>query len=159
MSKKRKRELLLRLPSGTEAYLEMNTVEQILKDKGLDPTGDVQRFHTANVLRRILRYMPRLSGLLVKATIVQTNIQKPVIVTDAPEAEYLFEGKVMVSSFKTPEGWRSPKGKPKKVAINRNLKYTKHPHTAAGPHWDKALSTAEGKAMAADLQRFIERKR
>lgn len=33
-------------------------VAEILRRKGLDMNGDVQRFHTANVLRRIVRYMP-----------------------------------------------------------------------------------------------------
>ena len=160
MSRKR----LFRLPSGMVAYLEMNSVDKILRDKGLDPAGDVQRFHTANVLRRIIKYMPFLSGMLVKLTIAQTDISRPVIVTDAPEAEYLFEGKVMVdpknnaAGFMTPEGWRSRKGCVK-VRTDRDLKYTKMKNPRAGSHWDKALSAAEGKAMAADLQRYVERKR
>ena len=160
MSRKR----LFRLPSDIAAYLEMNSVDKIIRDKGLDPAGDLQRFHTANVLRRIIKYMPFLSGMLVKLTIAQTVISKPEIVTDAPEAEFLFEGKVMVdpknnaAGFMTPEGWRSRKGCTK-VRTERNLKYTKTKNPRAGPHWHKALSATEGKAMAADLQRYNERKR
>ena len=75
---------LFRLPSGTVAYLEMNSVGKILKDKGLDAAGDVQQFHTANVLRRIKRYMPFVSGMTYKVTVAQTNIKKPEIIT----AEY-----------------------------------------------------------------------
>ncbi len=161
MSRKR----LFRLPNGTVAYLEMNSVAQVLKDKGLDATGDVQQFHTANVLRRITKYMPFLSGMLIKETIAQTNIRKPEIVTDAPEGQYLFRGKVMVGvrsnapGFMTPEGWRSRKGEIKKVATSRNLVYTRTKNPRAGPRWDIAVSTHEGKAMAADAQRYIERKR
>lgn len=59
----RKKMQLFRLPNGTIAYLEMNSVDQILKDKGLDANGDAQRFHTANVLKRVKRYMPFVSGL------------------------------------------------------------------------------------------------
>ena len=160
MSRKR----LFRLPSGTVAYLEMNSVAQVLKDKGLDANGDLQRFHTANVLRRIIKYMPFLSGMLIKLTIAQTVISKPEIITDAPEAEYLFEGKVMVdpkinaSGFMTPEGWRSRKGCVK-VRTSRNLRYTKINNHRAGPRWDIAVSVREGKAMAADAQRYNERKR
>ena len=155
---------LFRLPGGAAAYLEMHSVAQILRDKGLDATGDVQQFHTANVLRRITKYMPFLSGMLVKLTIAQTVISRPEIVTDAPEAHYLFVGKVMVdpktgvAGFMTPEGWRSRKGC-KKVRTSRDLKYTKTKNTRAGPRWDLALSNREGKAMAADAQRYIERKR
>ncbi len=160
MSKKR----IYRLPSGTVAYLEMNKIEQVLRDKGLHKTGDVQQFHTANVLRRIVKYMPRLTGMLIKETIVQTAINTPEIVTDAPEGQYLFRGKVMVGvrsgtpGFMTPEGWRSRRGEPKKVATSRNLVYTKK-NPQAGPRWDIAVSTNEGKAMAADAQRYIERRR
>lgn len=160
MSKKR----IFRLPSGTVAYLEMNSVQQILRDKGLHETGDVQQFHTANVLRRIIKYMPFLSGMLIKLTIVQTVISRPEIVTDAPEGQYLFRGKVMVdpkngaAGFMTPEGWRSRKGCVK-VRTSRDLKYTKIKNPRAGPRWDIAVSTREGKAMAADAQRYIERKR
>lgn len=159
MSRKR----LFRLPDGTVAYLEMNSVAKVMQDKGLNATGDVQQFHTANVLRRITKYMPFLSGMLIKVTIVQTNIKKPEIVTDAPEGQYLFRGKVMVdpktgaAGFMTPEGWRSRKGC-SKVRTNRDLRYTKTKNRRAGPRWDIAVSTHEGKAMAADAQRYIARK-
>lgn len=155
---------LYRLPDGTIAYLEMNPVGQILKDKGLDAGGDVQKFHTANVLRRIKRYMPFVSGMTYKVTVAQTDINKPEIVTDTPYAKYLFYGLVMidpklgVAGFMTPEGWRSRKGSVK-VRTGRNLVYNRTKNPQAGPRWDKALSAAEGKAMAADLQRYIARKR
>ena len=77
-----------RLPDGTVAYLEMHSVQQILKDKGLDSSGDVQMFHTQNVLRRIVRYMPYQSGMTIKVTAAQTNIRKPLIVTDTPSARF-----------------------------------------------------------------------
>lgn len=154
---------LFRLPEGTIAYLEMNSVGQILKDKGLDANGDVQRFHTANVLKRIKRYMPFVSGMTYKVTVAQTDISRPYIITDTPYAKYLFYGKVMIdpkinaAGFMTPEGWRSRKGSVK-VRTSRNLVYTRTKNPQVGPRWDKALSAAEGRAMAADLQRYIARK-
>ncbi len=154
---------LFRLPNGTIAYLEMNSVKQILKDKGLDAAGDVQRFHTANVLRRIKRYMPYVSGMTYKATVAQTDISQPYIVTDTPYAKYLFYGMLMIdpkinaAGFLTPEGWRSRRGS-KKVLTKRHLKYTKTKNPNAGPRWDRSLSATEGKAMAADLQRYLKRR-
>lgn len=159
-----KKHVLYRLPNGTVAYLQMNSVGQILKDKGLDVGGDVQMFHTANVLRRIKRYMPFVSGMTYKVTVVQTNIKRPYIITDTPYAKYLFRGKVMidpvtgVADFLTPIGWRSRKGC-NKVLTQRNLVYNKSKNPKAGAHWDKTLSASEGKAMAADVQRYIARKR
>ena len=154
---------LFRLPNGTIAYLEMNSVNQILKDKGLDAGGDAQKFHTANVLRRIKRYMPFVSGMTYKVTVAQTDISRPYIITDTPYAKYLFYGKVMVdpklriAGFMTPEGWRSRKNVPK-VRTSRDLQYNKTKNPKAGPRWDRALSAAEGKAMAADLQRYLNRR-
>lgn len=126
--------------------VDMKPVRQILKAKGLSVGGDVQRFHTANVLRRIVRYMPYRSGATIKITAVQTNIARPEIVTDVPYGKYLYYGKVMV-------------GKPPKVVTGKDLEYTKTKNPQAGPRWDRALSAAEGAAMAADLQRYIKSKR
>ena len=154
---------LFRLSDGTIAYLEMNSINQIIRNKGLHEAGDVQQFHTANVLRRIPRYMPYRSGMTIKVTITQTNIRKPEIVTDTPYAQMLFRGKVMVdpktnaAGFLTPVGWRSRKGCVK-VRTDRNLKYHKGKNRRAGPRWDRALSAAEGPAMRADLQRYINRR-
>lgn len=143
--------------------VRINSPSKIIKNKGLNASGDAQKFHTANVLRRIKRYMPFVSGMTYKITMTQTNISKPVIVTDTPYAKYLFYGKVMidpktgVAGFMTPEGWRSRKGCVK-VLTGRNLEYNKLKNPQAGPRWDKALSAAEGKAMAADLQRYMNRR-
>lgn len=132
-----KKEQLFRLPDGTIATLEMHSVSQVLKDKGLSSDGDVQMFHTANVLRRIIKYMPMRSGMTIKVTIAQTDIHKPYIITDTPYAQYLRKGK-------------SKSGRP--------LNYTKTKNPLAGPYWDRALEQQEGAALKADLQRYINRK-
>ena len=159
-----KRTFLCRMPDGTTAELTMKDANQIIKDKGLAPDGDAQAFHTQNVLRRIKKYMPFVSGSLYKMTQIQTDIRKPEIVTDAPQAQYLFYGKVMVdpklrvAGFMTPEGWRSRTGVVK-VLTGRDLEYTKTKNPMAGPRWDRALSAAEGRAMAEDLQRYMDRRK
>ncbi len=151
MSKQR-----IRLPDGTVACLEMHSTRQIIRDKGLDENGDVQTYHTRNVLRRIVRYMPYQSGMTIKITVAQTDVRRPLIVTDTPSARFLFNGKLMVSDV-TGSPW-ARKGETKHV-VNTPLDYTKTKNPRAGPHWDRAVSAAEGKALAADLQRYINRKR
>lgn len=147
----------------TKIQIKMMPTAQIIKRLGLDATGDVQRFHTQNVLRRIVKYMPFTTGATIKLTQAQTNIDRPEIVTETPYAEYIFKGKVKVdpktgvAGFMTPEGWRSRYGCTK-VEISRNLVYNRTKNAKAGPRWDRALTAAEGKAMAADLQRYIDRK-
>lgn len=159
-----KEEKLYRLSSGTIVYLKMNTVDKILKNRGLNPGGDAQKFHTANVLKRIGRYMPYRTGMTYKATIMHTDINKPQIVTNTPYARYLFHGKVMVNA-KTGKGpanipgvgLRYKKGTVLK-ATDRPLEYTKTNNAQAGPRWDRALVAAEGKALVADLQDYIDRR-
>lgn len=143
--------------------IRLPNAAKLVNSKGLGPGGDVQQFHTQNVLRRIKRYMPFRSGATYKLTVIQTDINKPEIVTDTPYAKYLFHGKVMidpkmgVAGFMTPEGWRSRKYCTK-VLTNRDLEFFKGKNPQAGPRWDKALSANEGKAMHEDLQRFIDRR-
>lgn len=158
-----KKTFLCRMPDGTTATLTMKEANEIIRNKGLNPNGDAQAFHTQNVLRRIKKYMPFVSSSLYKITQIQTDIRKPEIVTDAPQAKYLFHGKVMidpktgVAGFLTSAGWRSRKGC-MKVVTSRDLEYDKTKNPAAGPYWDRALSVAEGTAMAADLQRYMNRR-
>lgn len=123
----------------------MKPTKQILREKGLGPGGDVQRFHTQNVLRRIQKYMPYRTGATVKTMIAQTDINKPYIVVNVPYAKYLYYGKVMV-------------GKAPKVVTEKPLNYTKTKNPLAGPYWDRALKAAELPAMQADLQRYVNRK-
>lgn len=153
MSKKSK---LYRLPDKTIVYLEMNSIKQILKDKGLDPGGDVQIFHTQNVLRRILRYMPYDSGMTIKVTIAQTNVRRPFIITNTPYARFLYHGKLMVSDV-TGSPW-ARKGETKH-AVDTPLVYTKTFNPKAGPYWDQALMAAEGAKLVSDLEDYLRRRR
>ena len=125
--------------------LDMKPVNQILKAKGLTAGGDVQRFHTQNVLRRIQKHMPYRSGALIKETIASSPISEPRIVVPGPTGKYLYYGKVMV-------------GTAPKVATDKPLNYTKTKNPLAGPYWDRALKAAELPAMQADLQRYVSRK-
>ena len=127
----------------TKVVAKMLTPEQIIKLKGLDRGGDVQKFHTNNVARRMMKYMPYRSGTLMKIMLLGTGYDK--IKVDAPYAKYQYYGKVMV-------------GKPPKTATDRPLNYTKTKNPLAGPYWDRALKAAEMPAMQADLQRYVNRK-
>ena len=117
---------------------------QIIQSQGLGEQGDAQRFHTANCLRRIVKYMPQLTGATIKLTIAQTSVDVPEIVTQEPQARYLFEGVSMAGNPRKPTG----------VPLN----YTKTFNPQAGSHWDRALVANEGAALAADLQRYQNRR-
>ena len=117
--------------------VKLPTGQQVINQMGLGETGEVQMFHTANVLRRIQRYMPYRSRWTIKLTIAQTGIRVPEIVTQAPHAVYIYKG-------------LSHSGKP--------LNYTRTKNPMAGPHWDETVTAMEGEAMTADLQRYLDRR-
>ena len=93
----------------------------------LDAGGDVQRFHTANVLRRIVKYMPYRTGATIRLTQAQSPVGRPYIVTDAPYARYLYYGKAM-------------DGKAPRTVTDRDLVYTKTRNPLAGPKWGERLA-------------------
>ncbi len=126
-----------RLSNNTVATLKMKSVERLLQETGLTQNGSLQALHTGNVLRRILKYWAARSGMTMKVVIAQTDVNKPQIVSDTPYSQMLFTGK-------------SAKGK--------DINYTTTKNPLAGPRPDKAVEAAEGTAMAADLQRAIQKK-
>ncbi len=116
--------------------LRLNSTREIERRLGIDRSGHVQQFWTATVLRRIQKRMPYLTGKTIQLTIAQTDISKPEIITDEPQARTLFYGV-------------SASGKP--------LNYTKTHNPQAGPRWDRSLIAAEMPAMRQELQNFIDR--
>lgn len=125
--------------------LQLNSIKQLIRDKGLSEDGEVQIFHTANVLRRIEKYLPMDSSILLKSTITNTDIQKPEIVSATPYVRYLYYGKVMA-------------GKPPKIVTGKDLQFSLEKHPQAGPFWDRALIANEEDAMMEDLQEYIHRR-
>lgn len=143
--------------------VDMAPVSAVMKRLGVTARGDVQRFHTANALRRIQRYMPYRSGAMIKLMIVQSPTDEPFIHVDAPQARMLYYGKTMVdpvthaAGFLTPNGWRSRKGVPK-VVSGRDIQYDQTKNSQAGPFWDRRLMAAEGDAMRQELQDYVDRR-
>ena len=144
--------------------VDLKPVNTVLHGKGLTADGDVQRFHTANVLRRIVKYMPYRTGATIKLTQAQSPIDRPEINLFAPYARYLHEGRAMVDaatgkgpSFIPGVGPRWPRGS-KLTATDRPLTYTRTKNPNAGPYWGRRLMAAEGDAMRADLKNYVQRR-
>jgi Minor capsid. len=126
--------------------INMVPIETIIKAKGLDRAGNVQKFHTNNVARRMMKYMPFRSGVLTKMMIIGTGYDR--IKISGPYARYQYYGKAM-------------EGPVPRVATDRPLKYTQTkagPGTLAGPFWDRKLVASERKVMQQELQDYIKRR-
>lgn len=143
---------------STKIKLKLAPVSQIIRSHGLDKNGHVQRYWTHLVNKRITRYMPFKSGALsTKLKFVDGTD----IVVSAPYARYQYHGKAMVNSVtgKGPAyipgiGYRYKKGTILSVT-DRNLNYDTTKHPLAGPYWDRALIAAEGNAMIAEMQAYV----
>ena len=142
----------------TKAQIDLPSADKLLHSVGLDERGAVQVFHTQNVLRRMLKYIPKRSSAMRKRTIIgatPTDIE-----TAGPEVQYQYHGKVMedpkinAAGFfsEKMDSWFSPKGGTK-VLTDRDLTYTT---PGTGPYWDRAVTAAEGDAMVAELQKYVD---
>ena len=95
--------------------------------------------------------------------IAQSPVNEPFLHVNVPYARMLYYGKVMVdpetgmAGFLTPNGWRARRGVAK-VASSRDIQYDKTRNPRAGPFWDRRLTAAEGRQMAAELQDYVRRR-
>ena len=144
--------------------VKCKSASQIIRDHGLDRNGDVQRYWTNIVNRRLSRYMPYRPGSGALSSKLKYASGPAEITVRAPYAKYQYYGKVMVdpninaAGFLTKDGtWRSRKGAAK-VLTDRNLTYDTSKNADAGPYWDRRLVAAEGDAMAQEIREYIRRR-
>lgn len=109
---------------------------ELIQKKGLGPGGRVQQFHTANVSRRIEKYIPKQTGALRGRL---KRISGTIVKVLGPYAKYQYHGKVMV-------------GRAPKRVTNQSLNYSE-----GGPYWDRSLVAEEGEVMREELQAYINR--
>ena len=108
-----------------EVKLDIRTVEELIRVRGLQPGGPVQETVDIEVMRYMTDYMPRrqageLEHLMVTATIVGSGEVK----IDGPFAHYLHEGILYVDSV-TGSAWSRKDDT--KVPTDRELTYAGAP--------------------------------
>lgn len=143
--------------------LNLKPTQQIIADLGLNKNGDAQRYLTAEVMRRMVKYMPYRTGTTAtKLTFMRSTTE---IETAAPYARMLYNGKVMVNAAtgKGPMnipgvGLRYRKRTVLK-AKDRDLQYDTTKNPQAGPLWDRRMMAAEGDQIAAELQAYVDRRK
>ena len=128
---------------STRIHVDMKPISTIINRLGLGKNGAVQGFVTNSVNRRITRYMPYRAGVL--ATKSKYITSPSTIEVISPYARYQYYGKAMA-------------GPAPKYVTDRSLNYDKTEHPLAGPLWDRRMMAAEGKQIAAEVQRYVDRK-
>lgn len=127
----------------TTIKVDMRPASAITKRLGIDRNGDVQRFVTHTVNRRITRYMPYRTGTLATKLKIVTGPTEITVL--GPYARYQYYGKVMV-------------GKAPRTVTDKDLQYTKSKNLLAGPFWDRRMMAAEGAQIREDIQKYVRRR-
>lgn len=134
--------------------------EELAEKLGIDKRGAAQIWHTQNVLRHMIRFMPMRTGMFATKQTAATS--STTIRSTAPHAYYLYYGKRMVNSNtgKGPRwipgvGWRWPKGATL-VATEDDLVYTTDFNPNAGPYWDQRMLASDGAQMAQELKDYVK---
>lgn len=115
---------------------KLKAINDMLKDRGLEEMGKVQKFIDIEVIKQMRPYTPFQSGTLANAPMLG-GIGKGKIVQDTPYARYLYYGEVYGTNYPIVkngivEGFYSP---PKKEPTGRELEYNKATHPKAGKLW------------------------
>lgn len=110
---------------------KLKTTEELLRERGLEEMGKVQKFVDSEVIKKMAPYTPMLSGVLEKST-APTVIGSGLIQQNTPYARFQYYGKLMVSSV-TGSAWaRSGESK---VLTDTDLVYNTSRHPLAGKMW------------------------
>ena len=147
---------------STRIKVEMKPVNTILTRLGVNKTGDVQRFVTSTINRRITRYMPFRSGALAtKLKYIKSPTEIEVL---GPYARVMYHGVVMVdpktgaAGFLTKDGWKSRRGVVK-VPSDRTFNYDRTKNPQAGPFWDRRMMAAEKGQIVTEVQAYVNRRK
>jgi hypothetical protein len=112
--------------------LEMKATDVLMKERGLNPLGKVQKFIDQECIRLMAPYTPFRAGMLERSATLGTKIGSGEINQIAPYARYQYYGKLMVSSI-TGSAWA--RYGEKKVLTDKDLVHDKSRHPQAGPFW------------------------
>lgn len=113
---------------------QMKSDSELMKELGLNPGGRVQRHIDQACIKHMDPYTPRRHGDLIKAATLGTKIGSGTIEYAAPQARYLYYGKLMVSPL---TGSPYASDGEEKVLANpeRDLEYFKGANPMAGKLW------------------------
>lgn len=130
-----------------DGTLNIKATDLVLKEKGLNEFGEVQKFIDKEVIRLMEPFTPHRTGALEKAPKNQSVIGSGEIIQDEPYARYLYYGKLMVDPVYLKGAFTDGKGtfwsRPDVTKIldpsGRNLEFDKSAHPEAGPFWFKRM--------------------
>lgn len=133
--------------------VKMDSVGAILRRRGLETGGRVQRMFTAECARQMDPYVPMRQGTLKN---VKRTIGLDYVKYDGPYAHYQYMGILYVDPItkkgcfydpSTGKMWSRPGVK--KIPSERKLTY--HGSPKRGPKWDKRMWSDKGNQITAKI--------
>lgn len=132
---------------------EMKPDGKLMSERGLNSGGRVQKFIDQECIRLMDPYTPRIHGNLIKAATLGTKIGSGTIVQAAPQARYLYYGKLMVSK-ETGSAWASH-GESKVLASpEKDLKYNTDANPKAGKLWFERMKADHKESILAGARKL-----
>jgi len=119
---------------------ELDSVNKILKKRGLEERGYVQKFIDNEVLKRCSKYIPFRTGALMNMGIIGTVIGSGEVAWIGVKPRYLYYGKVMV-------------GPAPKTVTDKDLTYYGGPQR--GAFWFERMKAAEGQEIVKGVQELL----
>ena len=142
-----------------KAHLNLPTPSELQKLTGLDKGGKAQKFIDNFVLYHSEPYIP--GKHIHEAGVIATNIGNGQVIWDSPDANYLYEGKLMVDPF-TLKGaffsdnygfWSRPNTEKILDPNNRDLEY--HGGGLKGPKWFDRMIENEMDDLISGVQNIV----
>ena len=117
--------------------LEIKPTELLLKKRGLQNMGAVQKYIDSECILLMIKYTPMRNGILIGSAKRGTVIGSGEIHQNTPYARYQYYGEVYGPNYPIFEGdnivgYYSP---PKKHPTGKELKYDKSKNPNAGKMW------------------------
>ena len=130
--------------------LEMKSLAELCRERGIQVNGAVQKFIDQEVIRLMDPYTPNLSGTLIKTATLGTKIGTGEIKQVAPYARYQYYGKLMVSPL-TGSSWSHGEAK---VLTDKDLQHNKSKNALAGPFWFERMKTDKKEQILRGAQKL-----
>lgn len=124
-----------------DGEFKIKPTEVMLKERGLQDMGPVQRHIDETCIDHMAPYTPFKSGVLEKSATINTKIGSGTIKQDTPYARNMYYGVLMVDPITGKGAFYDPNygfwSRPdvKKVPSGRELKYNASVHPLAGKMW------------------------
>lgn len=134
--------------------LEIKPTDLMIKERGLNSMGKVQKFVDSECIRLMKPYTPFRTGILEKMATIGTAIGSGEIRQSAPYARYLYYGKLMVSTVTGSSYARH--GETKKLTATE-LKYDKSAHALAGKMWFERMKADHKEDILKGAQEIANR--